>query len=151
MSAFLDIGTGAGLASATGVRPYLPPLLAGGLARGDVGIDFDGTDFAFLESTAFLAAVVAVAVIAFFAERSGPNRRSPDLGGRVGRGPLEIGTGIVGLVLGALLFAGALADGGEASGSGCCSARSARRWAGSPWAASSSACVRASSPSRPRS
>jgi len=114
MSAFLDIGTGAGLASATGVRPYLPPLLAGGLARGDVGIDFDGTDFAFLESTAFLAAVVVVAVVAFFAERSGPNRRSPDLGGRAGRGPLEIGAGIVGLAFGALLFAGALADGGEA-------------------------------------
>jgi uncharacterized protein DUF4126 len=114
MSAFLDIGTGAGLASATGVRPYLPPLVAGGLARGDIGIDFDGTDFAFLESTVFLAVVVVVATIAFFAERSGPNRRSPDLGGRVGRGPLEILAGIVGLVFGALLFAGALADGGEA-------------------------------------
>jgi uncharacterized protein DUF4126 len=114
MSAFLDIGTGAGLASATGVRPYLPPLLAGALARGDIGIDFDGTDFAFLESTVFLAVVVVVALIAFFAERSGPNRRSPDLGGRVGRGPLEILAGIAGLVFGALLFAGALADGGEA-------------------------------------
>ena len=44
MSLFLDIGTGAGLASAHGVRPFLPPLLAGGLARGDIGIDFDGTD-----------------------------------------------------------------------------------------------------------
>jgi hypothetical protein len=114
MSAFLDIGTGAGLASATGVRPYLPPLLAGALARGDIGIDFDGTDFAFLESTVFLAVVVVVALIAFFAERSGPNRRSPDLGGRVGRGPLEILAGVVGLAFGALLFAGALADGGEA-------------------------------------
>jgi len=115
MSAFLDISTGAGLSSATGVRPYLPPLLAGGLARGDVGIDFDGTDFAFLESTGFLAALVAVAVVAFFLERSAPNRRSPDLGGRVGRGPVEILAGVVGLVLAALLFAGALADGGEAS------------------------------------
>ncbi len=67
MSLFLDIGTGAGLASSTGVRPYLPPLLAGGLARGDIGIDFDGTDFSFLESTAFLAAVVAVGVVAFLA------------------------------------------------------------------------------------
>src|SRR5215218_10770570 len=70
MSLFLDIGTGAGLASATGVRPYLPPLLAGGLARGDIAIDFDGTDFRFLESTGFLAAVVAVGVVAFLLERS---------------------------------------------------------------------------------
>ena len=44
MSLFLDIGTGAGLATASGVRPYLPPLLAGALARGDVAIDFEGTD-----------------------------------------------------------------------------------------------------------
>jgi hypothetical protein len=114
MSAFLDIGTGAGLASATGVRPYLPPLVAGGLARGDIGIDFDGTDFAFLESTAFLTAVVVVAVLAFFAERSRPDPRVPAQGGRLGRAPLEIVGGIVGLVFGALLFAGALADGGEA-------------------------------------
>src|SRR5918999_4687125 len=70
MSLFLDIGTGAGLASSTGVRPYLPPLLAGGLARGDVTIDFDGTDFSFLESTPFLAAVVVLGVVAFLAERS---------------------------------------------------------------------------------
>jgi hypothetical protein len=113
MSYFLDIGTGAGLASATGVRPYLPPLLAGGLARGDIAIDFDGTDFSFLESTGFLGAVVALGVIAFLAERSAPNRRPPDLGGRVGRGPVEILAGVVGLALGALLFAGALADEGH--------------------------------------
>src|ERR687889_2005262 len=74
MSLFLDIGTGAGLASSTGVRPSLPPLLAGGLARGDIGIDFDGTDFSFLESTAFLGAIVVVGVVAFFVERSVANR-----------------------------------------------------------------------------
>ena len=99
MSLFLDIGTGAGLASATGVRPYLPPLLAGGLARGDIGIDFDGTDFSFLESTAFLAGVVVLGVAAFLLERS-----------RAGRRPVEILAGVIGVALGALLFAGALAD-----------------------------------------
>ena len=41
MSLFLDIGKGAGLASASGVRPFLPPLLAGALARGNIGINFD--------------------------------------------------------------------------------------------------------------
>jgi hypothetical protein len=113
MSLFLDIGTGAGLASSTGIRPYLPPLLAGGLARGDIGIDFDGTDLHFLESTAFLAAVVAVGVAAFLLERSAANRASPDIGGRAGRGPVEILSGLIGIALGALLFAGALADNGH--------------------------------------
>ena len=110
MSLFLDIGTGAGLASSTGVRPYLPPLLAGGLARADAGIDFDGTDFRFLESAGFLAAVVALGVAAFLLERSRANRGSRDLGGRAGRGPVELLSGLVGVALGALLFAGALAD-----------------------------------------
>jgi hypothetical protein len=113
MSLFLDIGTGAGLASATGVRPYLPPLLAGGLARGDIGIDFDGTDFSFLESPGFLGGVVALGVAAFLLERARPNREPPDLGGRAGRGPVELLAGVVGLALGALLFAGALADNGH--------------------------------------
>ena len=107
MSAFLDISTGAGLASATGIRPYLPPLLAGGLARGDIGIDFDGTDFSFLESPAFLGGVVAVGVVAFFLERS---RSSAG-----GRSAAEFLSGVIGMLLGALLFAGALADGGEAT------------------------------------
>lgn len=113
MSLFFDIGTGAGLASASGVRPYLPPLLAGGLARGDIGIDFDGTDLWWLESTAFLAGVLALAVVGFFVEHSAANRASPDLGGRAGRGPAEIFAGIVGLALGTLLFAGALYDNGS--------------------------------------
>ena len=104
MSAFLDTTTGMGLAGATGVRPYLPPLLAGVLARGDTGIDFDGTDWHFMESTGFLAAVLALAVIMYAIERSGPNRRA-----------VELFSGTMGLVLGAMLFAGALADGGTAS------------------------------------
>ncbi len=104
MSLFLDIGTGTGLASSTGVRPYLPPLLAGGLARGDVAIDFDGTDFSFLESTAFLAAVVVVGVAAFLVERSRASE---------GRGAAEYLALLIGMSLGALLFAGALADDGH--------------------------------------
>jgi hypothetical protein len=105
MSLFFDIGTGAGLASATGIRPYLPPLLAGGLARGDIGIDFDGTDLWWLESPGFLGAVVAVGVIAFLVERSAANR--------AGRGPAEILSGLIGVALGTLLFAGALYDHGK--------------------------------------
>jgi Domain of unknown function (DUF4126) len=101
MSLFLDISTGAGLASSTGVRPYLPPLLAGGLARGDIGIDFDGTDFSYLESPLFLAGVVAVGVISFFVERSATNRTP------------QLLAGLIGIAFGALLCAGALADGGN--------------------------------------
>jgi hypothetical protein len=104
MSVFMDTTTGMGLAGATGVRPYLPPLLAGALARGDTGIDFDGTDWRFLESSWFLLAVLVLGVIAYLAERSEANRRS-----------VEAFSGVVGVVLGALLFAGALADGGSES------------------------------------
>jgi Domain of unknown function (DUF4126) len=100
VSVFLDTTTGMGLAGATGVRPYLPPLLAGGLARGDIGIDFDGTDWRFLESTGFLLAVLGVGLVAYLLERT-ENARA-----------VEIFSGVLGIVLGALLFAGALADGG---------------------------------------
>ena len=115
MSLFLDIGTGAGLASATGIRPYLPPLLAGGLARSDIGIDFDGTGLWWLESTAFLAGVVALGVIAFFVERAAADRASPDIGGPIGRGAAEILSGVIGVALGTLLFVGTLYDTGQPS------------------------------------
>jgi Domain of unknown function (DUF4126) len=111
MSLFLDIGTGAGLSGATGVRPFLPPLLTGALARGDAGIDFEGTDWSFLESPGFLFALLLLAVLWYMAERSGANRAPAD----GGRGGLAIAAGLIGLVLGALLFAGAMADGGEKS------------------------------------
>jgi hypothetical protein len=113
MSLFLDIGTGSGLASSTGVRPYLPPLLAGALARGDVGIDFDGTDFRFLESTAFLGAILVLAVGAFLVERSAARRAAAGEGRRPARDPFDVLAGLIGMVLGALLFAGALADNGH--------------------------------------
>jgi len=103
MSLFLDIGKGAGLASASGVRPFLPPLLAGALARGNIGINFDRTDYHFLETPAFLAAVLALAVLAYAVDRGRGGRR-PE-----GRDPLALGLAAVALALGALLFAGSLA------------------------------------------
>ena len=104
MSLFLDIGQGAGLAGATGIRPFLPPLLAGALARGDIWIDFDGTDWSFLESPGFLFAVLALAVASYVAERSGANRRA-----------VGIASAAVAVILGALLFAGSLAEGGNSA------------------------------------
>ncbi len=82
------------------MRPFLPPLLAGALARGDIGIDFDGSGWQFLESPVFLVAVLALAVAAYLAERSGIDRRS-----------LLIASSVLAAVLGALLFAGSLAAG----------------------------------------
>ena len=84
------------------MRPFLPPLVAGALASADAGIDFDGTDWKFLEEPVFLGAVLALTVASYGAERSGVNR---DLVDRI--------TGLVALALGALLFAGSLAAGGR--------------------------------------
>jgi len=58
----LDLLQGAGLAAANGIRPFLPALLAGLLAAFNVGLDFDETSFAFLESPIFLGALALGAV-----------------------------------------------------------------------------------------
>ena len=84
------------------MRPFLPPLLAGALARGDIGLDFDGTSYDFLESPGFLLAVLALAVIAYALERRRDGRS---------RDPATLLLAGVALVLGALLFAGSLAEG----------------------------------------
>jgi hypothetical protein len=65
----LDLLQGAGIAAAIGIRPFLPVLLVGALASADVGLDFDGTSFAFLESWQFLLGVLALVVVADFVQR----------------------------------------------------------------------------------
>ena len=50
MDLLLDLLQGVGIAAAVGIRPFLPVLLVGALASADLGLDFDGTDFSFLES-----------------------------------------------------------------------------------------------------
>jgi hypothetical protein len=107
MTLFLAICLGIGLALAVGLRPFLPALLVAALARGDLGIDFEGTDVAFVEDPAFLLGLVAGVVVLAFADR----RAGPD---RIERGPLGVVVAGVALALGALYFGGALADDGYA-------------------------------------
>jgi hypothetical protein len=93
-----DICQGMGVSAAAGLRPFLPTLLVGALAADDLGIDFDGTDFAFLESAWFLLAIaVALVVTTLLRTRLETPTGEAALGG-------------VGLGLGALLFAGTLDD-----------------------------------------
>ena len=111
MDLLLDLLQGGGLAAAVGIRPFLPVLLAGALASADAGLDFDGTDFAFLEAWPFLlAAVVGLMLLDFAARRAG--RDAAD------RPPLVYVLLGIALVLGALLAAGSVAD------------RSSEWWAG---------------------
>src|SRR5213593_3033237 len=67
----LDLLQGAGVAGAAGLRPFLPTLVTGGLAIADVGVDFDGTEFAFLESPVFLIVIALAAAVAFALEARG--------------------------------------------------------------------------------
>jgi hypothetical protein len=98
MKTVLDILQGIGVSSATGIRPFLPTLTVGALAKADLGVDFDGTQFAFLESEWFLLAVAVALVVSVLL-----------------RARLETPTGFavlqgLGIGLGALLFAGTLDD-----------------------------------------
>jgi hypothetical protein len=94
----LDILQGMGVSAAAGLRPFLPTLLVGALAADDLGVDFDHTDFAFLESPWFLLAVtVALVVTTLMRSRFETPAGEAMLSG-------------IGLGLGALLFAGTLDD-----------------------------------------
>jgi hypothetical protein len=97
----LDLLQGVGIAAAIGIRPFLPVLLAGGLAIANVGLDFDGTDFSFLEQWWFMVAVLVVVLALDAAVR---RRESAPVGW------LLLG---IAVVLGALEAAGSLADRGH--------------------------------------
>ena len=103
MDYLLDLLQGLGIAAAIGIRPFLPVLLAGALAAANLGIDFEGTDFSFLEGTAFLLVIVVlVAVFGFVDRRRGGDTTAND--------PVVYALLMVSLVLGALLASGSIAD-----------------------------------------
>jgi hypothetical protein len=99
----LAIAQGIGLALACGIRPFLPALLAGALASADLGVNFGGTDFAFLERSWFLLAVVVLLVVVVTLER----RRGS---AAIAAGPVGAAVAGVAIGLGALLCAGSMAD-----------------------------------------
>ncbi|MDQ3608492.1 MAG: DUF4126 family protein [Actinomycetota bacterium] len=100
MNYVLDLLQGAGLGGAAGMRPFLPTLLAGALASADLGVDFEGTSFAFLEASWFLLAVVLCVVVLAVAQRRGLRED-----GASGAALAGIAIG-----LGALLGAGSMDD-----------------------------------------
>lgn len=105
MDTVLDILQALGIGAAVGIRPFLPALLVGALASADLGVDFDGTSWAFLEQPPFLIAMIAGVVLADMVRR------------RMGDEGLELGIGaaLIALVAGAVAAfegAGSLADRG---------------------------------------
>jgi len=95
----IDILQGAGLAGAAGMRPFLPALVAGAFASANIGIDYDGTPFSFLEAPAWLLAIVLAVIVVAMLERRGR-----------AEGPVESALQGIGIGLGALLAAATIAD-----------------------------------------
>lgn len=97
MDLFLAISQGIGTSIATGVRTFLAPLLVGTFARLDLGVDFEGTQYEFLESISWLALMLALIAAAWWLDRS--------------RIPVPLAArGVASVALGAVLFAGSLAE-----------------------------------------
>lgn len=97
-----DIFQGLGIAAAAGMRPFLPPLVTGALAAGDIQISFRGTNYSFLQGTPFLLAVLVAACVLAMAEfrwRALADRR-----------PVVLAMVVPSLGMGAIMFAGALAQ-----------------------------------------
>lgn len=102
MNLFLDICQGLGLGASAGIRPFLPAIVTGAFAAADFGVDFDRTDYSFLESPVWIAVMAVALVLAVLLRRD--ERRS---------GPVDAALGGLGVGLGALFFAGSLADHGR--------------------------------------
>jgi len=106
MDLAFDLLMGAGIAAGIGIRPFLPVLLVGALAAGDIGVDFDGTDFAFLEQAALLAVVVVLLALSIYLVR----RRGP---GALEVQPWAYLFGAYAVVMGILYAAGVMAEDDE--------------------------------------
>jgi hypothetical protein len=101
MHVFLDICQGLGLAAAAGIRPFMPAIVAGIYATANWGVDFDGTSYSFLEHPVWLGGVAILMVLSFFFRRLGDTAL------------VDSAVGGIGIGVGALVFAGSLADHGH--------------------------------------
>ncbi len=112
---FFYIGLGAGLAAACGLRPFLPLLLAGALGSSDaLGVSFDHGSFHFLQQGWWLLLVVLALAAAYALQLLG--RLAPTMDAREESAAAPLAAAITGLAYGAgaVLFAGTLADHGDA-------------------------------------
>ena len=101
MHLVFDIFQGIGVAAAVGIRPFLPALVVGALAAGNVEIDFTHTGFSFLQKPVFLV-IMVVGVVAL----SGLERRYASDG--AAPRPMLLALAACGLIVGALLFGGSI-------------------------------------------
>jgi uncharacterized membrane protein YgdD (TMEM256/DUF423 family) len=98
-----DIFQGIGVAAAVGIRPFLPALAVGALGAADAQIDFSHTSYSFLEQAPFLLVMVIGVALLGVTERRATREM---LEGRL----VVFTLAAVSLILGALMFAGALAQ-----------------------------------------
>jgi uncharacterized membrane protein len=105
MTLVFDIFQGIGVAAAMGMRPFLPGLVAGALAAGDVELSFDHTQFHFLQESPFLLVMVVLIIVLSLVERRFASGRASD------SRPLTIVLALCALALGALFCGGAIARG----------------------------------------
>ncbi|HEX3689146.1 MAG TPA: DUF4126 family protein [Solirubrobacteraceae bacterium] len=103
MHLVFDIFQGIGVAAAVGMRPFLPALAVGALGAADAQIDFSHTSYSFLEQAPFLLVMVIGVALVGVTERQATREM---LEGRL----VTLALAAVSLIVGALLFAGALAQ-----------------------------------------
>jgi hypothetical protein len=102
MHLVFDIFQGLGVAAAIGVRPFLPALVTGLLAAGDIELSFHHTKVHFLQQPVFLIVIVVAIVLLALVER-----RMTGLKGKLAERPLTAVLGLCALALGALFCGGA--------------------------------------------